>query len=163
MPILFPVTYQCNLDCVYCNEKGKELVDIEKGTELISKSKEEWVYITGGEPLLVPNIELVCDRLRKAGKKVGLTTNGTIHNFNIFSHVDRVGISLDGDEETTDKNRGIGTYKKAVIFLTEAVKHHIETVIMATVIERDMVQEKYLEDLGDKFGVTYFQETVCRK
>lgn len=161
MPILFPITYKCNLDCVYCNEKNKEDVDIERGIVKILERSDEWVYITGGEPLMVDGIEKVCDRFRNYDKKVGLTTNGTIHNFNIFGHVDRIGVSIDGDETLTDKNRGIGTYKKAVEFLREAVKHPIDTVIMATLVKRDVAQENHLEKLGKDIGVTFLQKTMC--
>ena len=58
MALIFPITYQCNLNCFYCSEKNKKhiTVNIEKGIELISKNINEWIYITGGEPLLVSNI-----------------------------------------------------------------------------------------------------------
>lgn len=162
-PILFPITYQCNLNCSYCSEKEKrdKVVDIEKGIELIEKNDNDWVYITGGEPLTVKNIVDVVRRLKKAGKKVGLTTNGTIHKFEVLKYLDRIGVSIDGDEEFTGKNRGKGTYKKAVKFLKEATKYPIETVIMATFMERNLEQENYLEKLGDDLGVTYFQITLC--
>jgi MoaA/NifB/PqqE/SkfB family radical SAM enzyme len=160
-PILFPITFQCNLDCVYCHEKRKKskIVDTEKAVELICNGDNDWVYITGGEPLLVPNIIDICKRLKSAGKMIGLTTNGTQHKFEILNEIDRIGVSLDGDEKYTNENRGEGTYQKAVQFLTEAVKYPIETVIMATFDEPNEKQQKHLEDLGNKLGVTYLQET----
>jgi MoaA/NifB/PqqE/SkfB family radical SAM enzyme len=164
-PILFPITYQCNLDCTYCSEKSKrkDIVDVEKGIELITKRNNDWVFITGGEPLTVPNIVEICQKLKKSGKKVGLTTNGTIHKFEILNVIDRIGVSIDGDEEFTDKNRGKGTYKKALNFLKEASKYSCEKVIMTTVLERDEKQEKHLEELCDKYKVDYFQITLCKK
>ena len=164
MPIIFPITYNCNLNCSYCSEKRTEAVDIEKGLILILASKEEWVYITGGEPLLVPELQSVCMRLREKGKKIGLCTNGTIHDFHILDYIDRIGVSIDGNETLTDGNRGKGTYKKAVEFLETAVTYpNLETVIMCTVLERNIMQEAHLEALGKRLGVTYFQETMCRK
>jgi MoaA/NifB/PqqE/SkfB family radical SAM enzyme len=160
-PVLFPITYQCNLDCVYCSEKHKKglNIDIEKSIETILKKDNDWVFITGGEPLLVPNIVDICKRLKAARKKVGLTTNGTIHRFEVLNHIDRIGVSLDGDEDRTDRNRGKGTFSKAIAFLEEAVK--IETVIMATTEKRLPEQEKFLEDLGERLGVKYLQVTLC--
>ena len=163
MALIFPITYQCNLNCFYCSEKNKKhiTVNIEKGIELISKNINEWIYITGGEPLLVSNIVDICRRLKLVGKKIGLTTNATIHNFDILNEVDRIGISIDGDEITTDRNRGNGTYKRAVEFLNIAVTYPIETVIMATMKERNELQEKYLENLGEKLNANYLQVTLC--
>ena len=162
-PILFPVTYQCNLNCFYCSEKDKRniVIDIDKSLDLISKNDNDWVYITGGEPLLIPNLKDVCKRLKDMGKKVGLTTNGTINDFSYIDYVDRVGVSIDGDEYITDKFRGQGTYSKALKYLEELTKYSIETVIMATTNERNEFQERYLEELGEKLGITYLQVTLC--
>lgn len=162
-PVLFPVTYACNLDCVYCSEKSKKgaTVDIQAGIDCIVKSNYDLIYITGGEPLLVPNIVDICKELKEAGKKVGLATNGTIHQFEVLNFLDRIGVSLDGDEDRTDSNRGTGVFREAVEFLRVAVKYPVETVIMATMDRRIEEQELFLERLGDQLGVDYLQVTLC--
>lgn len=162
-PILFPITYQCNLNCIYCSEKNKRNINIDilKSIELIKHNNNEWVYITGGEPLLIDNITEICKELKSTGKKVGLTTNGTLHNFNVLNEIDRIGISIDGDEQFTDNNRGIGTYQKALTYLKKASLYPIETVIMSTMIERNKIQENFLENLGNNLNITYLQVTLC--
>ena len=53
MHILFPITYQCNLDCAFCCSKAlkKTAIDINKSVQAIkdNKSRIDWVYITEDE------------------------------------------------------------------------------------------------------------------
>ena len=109
---------------------------MEASLKTINDLDNQWVFITGGEPLILQDILTLCDRLKELGKKVGLTTNGTIPNYSITDHVDRLGISIDGAEEIHDRNRGAGTWQSAINF-ARAVIGKTETVLMATVITED--------------------------
>jgi len=132
--ILFPITWACNLKCPDCCAPRKGEIDTEKCvSNILSKKGEvEWVYITGGEPFMVPNLFDICDTIREAGFKVGVTTNGTIFKSEIADHVDRFGVSLDGDEEYHDAYRGEGVFKKATDFLKFVKESGIcETVVMS--------------------------------
>lgn len=72
----------CNLRCLHCYgplKKDKPL-PVEKLLTIISKFEElklSWVVITGGEPLIVPDIETVMRTLRQTGVKIALSTNST--------------------------------------------------------------------------------------
>lgn len=129
--ILFPITYKCNLSCKYCPMKdaGRE-PNLDKCLELIKSSDCEWLYITGGEPLMVKRIEEICTKIRSFGKKVALSTNGTIDNDRLPFFVDRVGVSIDGDRKYHNEYRQ-GSYDKAVSFLGNMV-NKVETVLMFT-------------------------------
>ena len=155
-PIIFPVTYQCNLICSYCRERLKKTtIDVEASLNSIRSLDNPWVYITGGEPLLLPNIFSICDRLRAMGKKVGLTTNGTIPNQGIVEHVDRLGISIDGAEDLHDRNRGPGTWKLAIDFAKKVIGK-VETVLMATVLSEDYTE---LRSIYHSIGFNHLQIT----
>lgn len=161
-PILFPVTYNCNLNCIYCHEKRDKEINYWKSVDEIKKLPNEWVYITGGEPCLVEDIFEVCDDLRSNGKKVGLTTNGTTHKFDIATHVDRLGISLDGGKDLTDFNRGIGTFDLAVKFIKNVVGK-AETVIMTTIsAENKDRQMEEIRELNKELGCNHIQFTEVR-
>jgi MoaA/NifB/PqqE/SkfB family radical SAM enzyme len=156
--ILFPITYECNLSCKFCIAKNSKIIDIEASVEALNfkKGEVEWVYITGGEPFLIQDLAVVCDRIKAMGFKVGVTTNGTIFRPEIADHVDRFGISFDGDKEYHDAYRGEGVFDKAVE-LFHAVKGKCETVIMSVAFKENQEALKRLEPIIEQMDPTYWQ------
>lgn len=157
--ILFPITYECNLSCQFCAVKGcKSDTDIKANMNAIrlKKGEVEWVYITGGEPFLVEELPQVCDDLKDMGFKVGVTTNGTIFRPDVASHVDRIGISLDGDKWYHDAYRGLGVYDKA-LQLFNAVKGMCETVIMSVAFKGNEQALINLKSVIEQLDPTYWQ------
>jgi len=157
--ILLQITFDCNLDCGFCSIKDNHrdafveecLVNIKK-----KAGEVEWVFITGGEPLLVENLSEICDDLRAFGFKVGVTTNGTIFRPEIAEHVDRIGISIDGDKEFHDKSRGEGVYDKAITLL-KAIKDKCETVVMSIALKDNQDALLRLKPIVEKIDPTYWQ------
>jgi 7-carboxy-7-deazaguanine synthase len=80
MPAWFIRLSGCNLACDYCDSKyakdGKEMTikDIIKRID----NQCQNVVITGGEPLLQPEIEDLVKELTHQGKTIYIETNGTI-------------------------------------------------------------------------------------
>ena len=84
------VTDRCNLQCIYCMPKNnnnwfdsKEMLtfdEIVRFASIMSKLGIENIRLTGGEPLLRPNIEILVENLSKITgiKKVSMTTNGIL-------------------------------------------------------------------------------------
>ena len=158
-PIIFPITYRCNLSCSYCHQRlNKTDISIKKSICLIDKLNNEWVYITGGEPLILDEIYDVCDRLRSSGKKVGLTTNGTIHKYDIVNYVDRIGVSIDGPRDINDMTRGVGNYNKSITFL-ENIAGKTEVGIMCTVGDWNKDRLSEVEEIGNKYKCDFVQFT----
>ena len=157
--ILFPITYACNLDCKFCAVKGSSGdADIPKSLEALRTKAggAEWVYITGGEPFLVEDLPSVCDQIKALGFKVGVTTNGTHFRPEIASHVDRIGISLDGDQEYHDAYRGAGVFDSA-LKLFQAVKGQCETVIMSVAFKENKEALEKLKPIIEAMDPTYWQ------
>jgi MoaA/NifB/PqqE/SkfB family radical SAM enzyme len=138
------------------------MITPELSLQMIGMLKSEWVFVTGGEPLVVENIYDICDQLRVAGKKIGLTTNGTLHDkLDICNHVDRLGVSIDGPRDACDKWRGPGVYDKAVEFLKQSVGR-VETVLMMVIYEDIIANVQHIIELGNSLGVSYVQIAVDR-
>jgi MoaA/NifB/PqqE/SkfB family radical SAM enzyme len=158
--ILFPITYDCNLNCEFCVAKCNKTtkINIESSVRKIIEQKEkvEWVYITGGEPFLVDTLFDVCDELKNEGFKVGVTTNGTFYKPEIVNHVDRIGISLDGTKEYHDNYRGYGVFDKAINLFNE-VKDKCETVIMSVAFKENLNELKKIKFIVEQLNPTYWQ------
>jgi MoaA/NifB/PqqE/SkfB family radical SAM enzyme len=159
--ILFPITYRCNLKCPFCKEWQKtSIVDIPAAlAKIIEQAGQvEWIFITGGEPLLVEELIWVCDELRNAGFKVGVTTNGTIFMPEILDHVDMIGFSIDGDKEFHDNSRGEGVYDKAINFLKYAKEaNKCETTVMSVALKDNQEALVKLKPILDEIDPTYWQ------
>lgn len=70
----------CNLRCLHCYGplKQEKSLPFEQLMALIAKFEQQklsWLVLTGGEPLIVPKIDLVMRRLKQTGVKIALSTN----------------------------------------------------------------------------------------
>lgn len=93
---VFIRTTGCNLRCTYCDTKYSyhegEMWSLEKILEQVKSYDAEYICITGGEPLLQPEIHKLINILCDLGHKVSLETSGS----KTIQHVDpRVKIILD--------------------------------------------------------------------
>ncbi|MGH9675996.1 MAG: radical SAM protein, partial [Candidatus Acidiferrum sp.] len=72
---------RCNLDCGYCNEyddfsKPVPLEAMKKRLDILAEMGTSIITISGGEPLMHPEIEEVIGHIRKRGMIAGMITNG---------------------------------------------------------------------------------------
>lgn len=117
------ITSRCNLKCFYCyvDATNRKVQDIEESAlhELIDTlyaRGTRLVVLLGGEPLLYNNIGDIIRHIKKKGMVCELITNGYFvsRHLDALSLCDSVCVSLDGDRESHDHNRGVGSYDKAV-------------------------------------------------
>ena len=132
--IYFRLTPLCNLRCVMCGQRGdkgvlkgsfaaeesKKIVPLEDYKRLVDelKPKKPIVYLWGGEPFLYPDLFPLIDYMMEAGLTVSVNTNGTYLEKYAKEIVERkwhaLFVSLDGFEETNDRIRGEGSYKRVI-------------------------------------------------
>ena len=72
---------QCNLACTYCNEyddfsKPVPLEEMKKRLDLLADMGTSIITISGGEPLMHPELDEVIRHMRRRGMIAGLITNG---------------------------------------------------------------------------------------
>lgn len=75
------VTRKCNLSCTYCNEYDKvsppvPLEELEKRIDHLAQLGTAIITLSGGEPLLHPDLEKVIRRIRDRGMACTMITNG---------------------------------------------------------------------------------------
>ena len=72
---------RCNLDCGYCNEyddvsKPVPLAEMKRRLDLLADMGTSMITISGGEPLMHPELEEVIRHARERGMYAGMITNG---------------------------------------------------------------------------------------
>ncbi|PLX44065.1 MAG: heme d1 biosynthesis radical SAM protein NirJ [Hyphomicrobiales bacterium] len=116
--VIWNLIRRCNLKCKHCYAISAD-VDFpgELGTEDIYAVMDDLkgfrvpvLILSGGEPLLRPDIYDISRRAKQMGFYVGLSTNGTLIDAGNIGTIrdigyDYVGISLDGIGETHDRFR----------------------------------------------------------
>jgi MoaA/NifB/PqqE/SkfB family radical SAM enzyme len=100
------ITERCNMKCMHCTSYlSKEKIDQKKILKIadnIASSGATMVMISGGEPLLVPNLKEVLILFKKAGIKIALNTNGLLLDkyaaFILDNRIDVLTVSFDGPD-----------------------------------------------------------------
>ena len=136
------VTNKCNLNCFYCfpqvsKRKVKEMTT-EQILNAIDESKKlgaEIIILLGGEPLIRDDIGEIINHIKDKKMLCEVITNGYFvkKRINDLKRLDSICISIDGDEEGTDKNRAPGSYKMAINALKLARENGIFTRIHAVI------------------------------
>jgi len=125
----------CNSNCKYCYKKSIEefdneldkkfkfdftspessQVEIKKLKQFLEKDKEAVLIFYGGEPLLeIEKIKQIIDSLNVQFR---MQTNGLLLDKlskEYINKITKILISIDGNKERTDYNRGEGTYEKVM-------------------------------------------------
>jgi MoaA/NifB/PqqE/SkfB family radical SAM enzyme len=145
--IQLEVTSRCNAACTYCprtayhshwDDKDLSLDTFEKLLPVFTKTK--MVHLQGwGEPLLYKHFFDIVARVKKAGCKVGTTTNGMLLNRQEISRlvacgIDHVGFSLTGIGENNNKVRKGTDFGKILQTISdlsiEKKALHVETPVI---------------------------------
>lgn len=125
--LFIDITDACNLNCRYCNKqcvstnnaKFMELESLKTILDNLTPLSENMnivVNITGGEPLLHPNLEEILKSIKSYNCRIVLWTNGVLLDSKqailLKEYCDYIIISLDEFEEIkNDYIRGDGSFK----------------------------------------------------
>jgi MoaA/NifB/PqqE/SkfB family radical SAM enzyme len=76
---------RCNLDCTYCNEfddvsEPVPLEEMKERLDILAGMGTTIITISGGEPLLHPELDEIIRHIRKLGMIAGMITNGFFLN-----------------------------------------------------------------------------------
>lgn len=131
--ITWILTKRCNLTCKHCSSylskdkiKTDELMILAKK---LAESDAMVIVLSGGEPLMVPNIKEIISLLKDHGKIVKINTNGlnlsSMADFLLEKEVDYIVVSIDGpDAASHDEIRGKkGSFDRAVEGLRYLQQH----------------------------------------
>src|SRR5437660_12319862 len=88
---------RCNLACEYCNEyddfsKPVPTEMMFRRVDKLSEFRTSVITISGGEPLLHPELDAIIHRIRKHGMISGLITNGYLLTTERIQRLNRAGL-----------------------------------------------------------------------
>jgi heme d1 biosynthesis radical SAM protein NirJ len=168
--VIWNLIRRCNLRCKHCYSISTD-VDFpgELSTEEVFTVMDDLkrfrvpvLILSGGEPLLRPDIFTISRRAKDMRFYVGLSTNGTpIDETNIGAIAevgyDYVGISLDGIGPTHDRfRRRDGTFDASLRGIRLCIKHGIKVGLRFTLTQDNFHELPAVLDLMDREGADKF-------
>jgi radical SAM protein with 4Fe4S-binding SPASM domain len=146
------ITDRCNLRCKHCYQGDKgidpsydELLGVlEQFRELVHRLSADrsspvhgHINLTGGEPLVRPDLLDLVSKIKGAGFSFALLTNGTLIDDAVARELVQhrpsyVQISIDGVERTHDDLRGPTSYKNAMAGLEALDRAGLRTMVSFT-------------------------------
>lgn len=149
--IAWETTPRCNLNCIHCRSssspKLKDKFSTQEAFELLDKVASVALpvfVLTGGEPLLRPDIFEIASYGTGKGFRMCLATNGTIIDDNkcrkiIDSGIKLVSLSLDGSkpEIHDDFRQQKGSFQRILKGIEKVKNHGIEFIINSSFTKRN--------------------------
>lgn len=96
------VTSNCDMNCKFCSDlfKHQKERDVSEILEVINKIPVgviDKISITGGEPLLYPDLFTLVKEIKSKGYQVGLSTSGNLQKVNreLLNYIDEITLPVD--------------------------------------------------------------------
>lgn len=150
------VTNRCNLRCKHCSRIKKVSTQnndafMTEWKTIINKLSEcdvLQIFLTGGEPLLHPNIKEIISEIKQKNMLIGLLTNGMLFNEEMAEFIksqfvspfDYVHLSVDGLYNEYDKFRVGGNFNKIINTIKLLTDRNIRTHIVMVVTNENYLQ-----------------------
>ena len=141
------ILHRCNLRCTHCYQEdyaaecsGEQLEGLFFQYLAFCRACgfRGHINFTGGEPLLSRDLFRLLGLCGEHGMTCGLLTNGTLIDSTLAEQLGRVKglsfvqVSIDGTEQTHDRVRGAGNFRKAFEGLRLLKQNHIQTMAAFT-------------------------------
>src|SRR5437764_4334907 len=126
---------RCNLACAYCNEyddvsKPVPLEEMYRRLDHLADLGTTIITISGGEPLLHPDLDLIIARIRSRGIIAGMITNGYLLTADRIKRLNRAGlehlqISIDNVLPDDVSKKSLKVLDKKLQLLAEHADFHV--------------------------------------
>ncbi len=169
--IAWEITRRCNLVCAHC--RASALCEAYPGELTLEECKaviddiasitDPILIVTGGEPLMRPDIWDIIDYATERGLHPVVGTNGTLITDDVAQQlrdhgIPRISVSLDfPDPAGQDAFRGrAGAFEQTVEGIRRAREHGVEVQVNTTVTKLNRDKLDQLHDLADELGAVAF-------
>ncbi|WP_457624355.1 radical SAM protein [Persephonella sp.] len=172
--LIWNLTNVCNLFCQHCYSAANTVRTDEISIDQIKaqiphlkKARVRYLILSGGEPLLREDIFDIAKLFNENGFITTLSTNGLLineDNINLIKeHFSYVGISIDGDEETHDRFRGMkGAFRKSLEAIRLVRDAGIKVGMRFTITSQTYRSIPFIFELAEKEQIPklYFSHLV---
>src|SRR5581483_9196063 len=131
---LIPIR-RCNLSCAYCNEfddhsKPVPIATLFERVDRLAELGTNIITISGGEPLLHPELDDLIRRIRRTGMIAGMITNGYLLTAERVQRLNRAGlehlqISIDNVMPDQVSKKSLKVLDKKLQLLAEHADFHV--------------------------------------
>ena len=168
--VIWNLIRRCNLNCIHCYSLSAD-VDFpgELSTDEVFAVMDDLrafrvpvLILSGGEPLLRPDIFQISARAKRMGFYVGLSSNGALIDEPMADRIaavgyDYVGVSLDGIGEVHDRfRRQAGAFDKSIRGMRCCRERGIKVGLRFTVTERNVESLPAMLDLMEQERIDKF-------
>jgi SynChlorMet cassette radical SAM/SPASM protein ScmF len=178
--IYFYLTEGCNLACRHCwlapqyqrADQSLSALPLELINSIIQQAKPlglSGVKLTGGEPLLHPQIEEIVEVIKKEGLQLTVETNGVLCTPRLARKIAQckralVSVSLDGaDAKTHEWVRGVpGCFDQAVKGVQTLVDAGLKPQIIMTLMKRNKDQVAEMIALAEGLGAASLKFNIIQ-
>lgn len=170
--VIWEITGLCNLRCQHCLSNAGEPLSNELSTQeamrlidCLEAMKVFNINLSGGEPLMRPDIFDIIDYASQKKLSIDLLTNGALITEKVLnrledSNIFNVQVSIDGIGETHDKFRGReGTYERAINAIKLLKDANYNVCISSTVNKQNMFEIPKIIDMAIDMGIPSFKTT----
>ncbi|MCJ7762658.1 radical SAM protein, partial [Candidatus Bathyarchaeota archaeon] len=164
---LYMVTWRCTRNCVgnclYCSYTREYAKDAEVNTKAAYKIVDEiydfgapWFGISGGEPLVRPDIFDIIEYAKETGFEVSLITSGFAFDkqrlYDLARNEVHVAVSIDGNREANDAIRGRGAYDKALFAMERLSENGLLDCVVTTMTKYNIKDLEHTVQLAAEHG-----------
>ena len=168
--VIWNLVRRCNLKCKHCYSISADVdfpgelttAEVFRVMDDIKAARSPVLILSGGEPLLRPDIFDISKRAVDLGFYTALSSNGTLIDAELAGRIadigyDYVGVSLDGLGATHDRFRGReGAFDAALAGLRECGRRGVKTGLRFTMTQDNHHQLPDLIDLAVAEGIDKF-------
>lgn len=162
LSLCWQITKKCNYHCPFCLSGEQELYELPLDTiksiiDILADANVVRIDFTGGEPMLRKDFLEILKYASNKGIETLVTSNGSSYSDEIAQTLLETNtlllISLDGDEETHDKSRGKGAYKRAVESIKKYRAKNVPVRINYLIRKDNLDKIEYIYNLTKELNV----------
>lgn len=164
--VTFQITNNCNLNCVHCHRKNKNSrsISISQFKKIIKQLRKLNVFninISGGEPLLRPELPTMIKIVNNAGMRATISSNAVLLTKEAVDNLYAAGLrnmQVSFDSYKPDKHdqiRGVkGAFEQMVSHLPLLRKRGIKFALVTSLIDQTPAEYSKIIDTAFRLGAT---------